>query len=56
MDTFIHTAAYYNCLDTVLLLLEYGASVTNSYEKPTDLTEHEIILAVLEEEEALDYV
>ena len=55
----LHTAAYYNCLDIVLLLLEYGASahsLTNSYEKAADLTEHELILAVLEEEETLDYV
>ena len=55
----LHTAAYYNCLDTVLLLLEYGASthsLTNSFDKAKNLTEHELILAVLEEEETLDYV
>ena len=55
----LHTAAYYNSLDIVLLLVEYGASVrslANSYEKASDLTEHELILAIMEEEEGLDYV
>lgn len=57
--TAIHTAAYYNNLDVILLLVEYGASVrslTNSYEKASDLTEHELILEVLQEEEEIDYV
>ena len=55
----LHTAAYYNSLDIVLLLVEYGASVrslANSYEKASDLTDHELILAIMEEEEGLDYV
>lgn len=55
----LHTAAYYNCLDIIILLVEYGASVhslTNSYEMASDLTEHELILDVLKEEEKTDYV
>ena len=55
----LHTAAYYNSLDVVLLLVEYGASVhtlADSYEKASDLTEHELILAVLQDEEGIDYV
>ncbi len=55
----LHTAAYYNSLDMIMLLVQYGASVhslAHSYEKASDLTEHELILAVLREEEGLDYV
>ena len=56
MDTLIHTAAYYNYLGTVLLLLDVWSICTFAdYEKATDLTEHELILAVLEEEDTLDY-
>lgn len=54
----LHTAAYYNSLDVVLLLVEYGASVhslDNSYEKASDLTQHDLILAVLQEEEGVSY-
>ncbi len=55
----LHTAAYYNSTDVVLLLVMYGASVhslADSYEKASDLTEQELILAILQEEEGLDYV
>lgn len=55
----LHTAAYYNSLDVTLLLVQYGASIhslANSYEKASDLTEHELISAILQEEEGLDYV
>lgn len=51
--TAIHSAAYHNSLDMVILLVQSGASVhslTNSYEKASDLTNHELILSVLQEE------
>ena len=47
----LHTAAYYNCLEVVVLLMEQGANhhaLTHSYEKPSDLTEHQLILELLE--------
>ena len=47
----LHTAAYYNCLDVSLILVEHGANVhalSHSYEKPTDLTQHQLILTLLE--------
>ena len=50
--TALHTAAYYNSVDVVMVLADYGAnthSLTHStYEKPSDLTEHELIQAILE--------
>ena len=52
--TALHTAAYYNNLDIVLVLAEFGAnthSLTHAYEKPSDLTEHELIQSILEGEE-----
>lgn len=55
----LHTAAYHCSVDVVLLLLEYGASdhvLTNSYEKASDLTEHELILELLGQEESVEYV
>lgn len=47
----LHTAAYYNNLDVAMLLVEHGANVhalSHSYEKPMDLTQHQLILALLE--------
>ena len=55
--TALHTAAYYNSVDIVIVLAEYGAnthSLTHSYEKPSDLTEHELIQSILEEEHLAD--
>lgn len=55
----IHVAVYNCSVDVILLLIEYGASVhalTNSYEKPTDLTDHELILDILSEEEGVEYI
>lgn len=49
----LHTASYFNNTDIVYLLVQYGAnshSLTHSYEKPSDLTEHELILNLLEGE------
>ena len=51
--TALHTAAYYNSVDIVLVLAEYGANthaLTHlTYEKPCDLTEHELIHTILED-------
>jgi ankyrin repeat protein len=50
----IHIASYNSSTDALLLLIEYGASIhslTNSYEKPSDLTNDELILEILAEEE-----
>lgn len=47
----LHTACYFNNTDVAYLLVQYGANVnslTHSYEKPSDLTEHELILDILE--------
>lgn len=55
----LHTAAYHCSVDVMILLLEYGASnhvLTNSYEKASDLTEHELILELLSHEESVEYV
>ena len=56
--TALHTAAYYNSVDVVLVLAEYGAnthSLTHStYEKPSDLTEHELIHVILEGSQITD--
>ena len=52
--TALHTAAYYNSVDIVLVLEEYGAnthSLTHAYEKPSDLTEHELIQSILEDDQ-----
>ena len=49
--TSLHTACYFNNTDVAYLLVQYGANVnslTNSYEKSSDLTEHELILDILE--------
>ena len=51
--TALHTASYYNSLDVVLLLVQSGASVqslANSYEKASDLTNHQLIRSLLLEE------
>lgn len=51
--TALHTAAYYNSIDIVLLLIQSGASahsLANSYEKASDLTTHELIHTILQEE------
>ena len=47
----LHTAAYYNSLDVVLLLVEHRANIhalTQLFEKPSDLSEHQLIQEVLE--------
>ena len=47
----LHVAAYYSSVDVVLVLVDHNAnknSVTlNSSEKPSDLTEHELVLSIL---------
>lgn len=51
--TALHTASYYNCLDVAILLVNSGASVhslANSYEKASDLTNHDVIHSLLQEE------
>jgi ankyrin repeat protein len=51
--TSLHTAAYFNSIDIVLLLVQSGASthsLTNSYEKASDLTTHGLIHSILQEE------
>ena len=48
----LHTAAYSNSLEAVLLLVDSGASVhklTNSYQKPSDLTNNLFISSILME-------
>ena len=55
----LHTAAYHCSVDITILLLEFGASnnaLTNSYEKASDLTEHELILELLSLGESVEYV
>ena len=55
----LHTAVYFSNIDVLLVLIQYGASVhilTNSYEKATDLAEHELIQHILREEECIDNV
>ena len=55
----LHTAAYYNSLDTALLLMEYGSSVTcltSSLETPFDLTQDKLITVALIEEESVQYL
>lgn len=55
----IHIAAFNCSVDIVLLLIEYGASIhalTNSYEKTSDLTDNELILEILHEEENVEYI
>lgn len=47
----LHTAAYYNSLDVAMLLVEQGANVhalSHSYEKPADLTQHQLIVTLIE--------
>lgn len=47
----LHTAAYYNSLEVSLLLADHGAninSLTHTYEKPADMSEHELIIDLLE--------
>ena len=51
--TALHTAAYYNSIDVVLLLVQSGASAHSlaySYEKTSDLTTHKLIHSILQEE------
>lgn len=46
----IHVATYYGSIDVLVLLLEFGGSVqslTNAYEKSSDLTDVEVILDIL---------
>ncbi len=46
----LHTAAYFNNIEMILILLDHNANaraVTNSLEKPSDLTEHELNLKIL---------
>lgn len=48
----LHTAAYYNNVEMALLLVGRGANIhtiTHSYQKPSDLTEHELILSLMEQ-------
>ena len=48
----LHSAVYYNNVDLALLLVDRGANVhaiSHSFEKPTDLTENELILSILEQ-------
>ena len=55
----LHTAAYYNSLDMAILLVQNGASVhslANSYEKASDLTNHQLIHVLLQEEESIAYL
>ncbi len=52
----MHMAAYHGSVDVLLLLIEFGASIhsiTNSYEKSSDLTDHDLILDILTEEEGM---
>jgi ankyrin repeat protein len=47
----LHTAAYYNSLDVAILLSQSGANMhalTHSFEKAADLTDHQLIQALLE--------
>ena len=47
----LHTAAYFNNVDMALLLVDRGASIhaiSQSLEKPSDLTENELILSILD--------
>ena len=55
----LHIAAYHGSVDVTLLLVEYGASIhalSNSYERATDLAQHELILDILREEEKFEYI
>ena len=55
----LHTAAYHGSLDMVLLLVQSGSlvhSLANSYEKASDLTNHELIRTLLQEEEGVEYL
>ena len=48
--TALHTAAYFNNIDMVLLLTQQGASIhslTNSYEDASDLTTHKLVYSLL---------
>ncbi len=50
----IHLATYYGSIDVLILLLECGAlvqSLTNAYEKSSDLTDVEVILDILKRHE-----
>ena len=47
----LHTAAYFNNVDMTLLLVDRGANIhaiSHSFEKPSDLTESELVLFTLE--------
>ena len=47
----LHTAAYFNNVDMTLLLVDRGANIhaiSHSFEKPSDLTENELIQSFLE--------
>ena len=51
--TALHTVAYFNNIDMVLLLTQQGASIhslTNSYEDASDLTTHKLVYSLLREE------
>lgn len=50
--TALHTAAYYNSLDVVMLLSQKGTNMhalTHSFEKAADLTDHQLIQTLLED-------
>ena len=49
----LHVATYYNNIEVVLVLVEHKAnanSLTYSFEKPSDLTDNELVLAILDSE------
>ena len=50
----IHLATYYGSIDVLVLLIEYGGlvqSLTNAYEKSSDLTDVEVILDILKKQD-----
>lgn len=47
----LHTAAYYHSVDVAMILVRQGANLhtlTHSYQKPYELTEHELLLSLLD--------
>lgn len=55
----IHIAAFNGSIDTLLLLIQYGASIhtlTDSYEKTSDLTDNELIIEILNQEENIQHL
>lgn len=46
----LHVATYYSSIEVVLVLFQHKANtnaLTRSFEKPTDLSDHELILSIL---------